>query len=196
MLTYSRPPMDIDNDRTTSRKTWTEIYPSFQSDYVRVCSPKTQQIMATFGPGSSTSDADFVGLRTTVYPLNVFPQLVSSEGDVTRDFDQSIIAPVTLAFSGKHSSSIARSDPRQVIPIAPALWSRSIVGNSSTSKVVDYQATMSHSQSSLEAAAVIGEMKKPRSIQRGEWLLSHPVSGVTDRLQSELRAYVHMFSTT
>ncbi|OKL55234.1 hypothetical protein UA08_09501 [Talaromyces atroroseus] len=187
METYSRPPLSIDNDGTTARKVWTEEYFPFQQQYVTVWPPQRQAIDAFLGSGTSRSDADSIGLDTPAYPLNVFPQVVATEGDVTRDFDQNIIPAVALAFSGNSARSRLRSNPRQIVPGAPALWLRSLVG-STTSKFVDYQIAMSHKIPSLQEAAVVGEMKKPKVIRRNEWAFEVHAGSVTLRLQQELRA--------
>ena len=137
------------------------------------------------------SNADFVGLATPANRLNALPEIITSEGDVTRDFDQNIAPPVALAFSGNFAmtSPSPQSAPR---PGAPALWSRSLngpLGSVSSSKIIDYQMTMEHPTRSLEFAAMIGEMKAPRVIKAKEWLFERPASSVTRRLQQELRAY-------
>lgn len=110
---------------------------------------------------------------------------------MTRDFDQNIDPPVALAFSGD-SALTSPSPGSRPQPGAPKLWSRSLVGptgSTTSTKTIDYQMTMSHSVQSLELAAMIGEMKKPRVVKRSEWLFERPASSVTSRLQQELRAY-------
>ena len=45
-------------------------------------------------------NADFVGLITPVYRLNTLLEIITSEGNITRDFNQNITLPITLAFLG------------------------------------------------------------------------------------------------
>ncbi|RAL01694.1 uncharacterized protein BO80DRAFT_501618 [Aspergillus ibericus CBS 121593] len=190
--TFNPQPMDIDTNPTLSSKQWTEDFPPFEQQYVRVWAPTVSAVEEFLGPGRDTpSGADGVGLETVAHVLNTYPQVVSSEGDVTRDFDQNIIVPVALAFSG-HSAWSSPSPGVQAVPGAPTLWSRSLVGAkrvSSSTRTVDYQMTMSHVERSLERPAMIGEMKKPRVIRRKEWTFEEEASGTTIRLAQELRAY-------
>ena len=95
--------------------------------------------------------------------MNALPEIITSEGDVTRDFNQNIAPPVALAFSG----NFAMTSPSPQLapqPGAPALWSRSLngpLGPASSSKIIDYQMIIEHPIKSLELAAIIGEMKAP-----------------------------------
>ena len=173
---FGPTPLDFDTEPTPSRKAWTENFPDFPETQVSVWRPQRNVISQFLGSGSSTADS--VGLDTPAFPLNDFPQVVSSEGDVTRDFDQGISPLVAVAFSGGSRFG------------SPSLYLRSTVGTTSTSesKIVDFQATMGHQERSLERPAMIGEMKKPRAIRRREWLFEADPSIVTRRLQKELRA--------
>jgi hypothetical protein len=173
---FGPTPLDFDTEPTPSRKPWIENFLEFPRQQVSIWPPQTQAIENFLGSGSST--ADFVGLDTPAFPLNDFPQLVSSEGDVTRDFDEEIIPLVAVAFSGRSESG------------SPSLYLRSLVGteSSSQSRIVDFQATMGHRERSLaEEPAMIGEMKRPRAIRRSEWVFEENPSIVTRRLQKELR---------
>ncbi|KAH8691933.1 hypothetical protein BGW36DRAFT_464533, partial [Talaromyces proteolyticus] len=140
---------------------------------------------------------DVIGLETPAHHLNMCPQLAETEGDVMRDFDQNIIVPVELAFSG--SSALSKPNPNAA-PIhgAPKLWSRSLVGSSesgSSTKTVDYQMMMSHREPSLELPCMIGELKKPQVIKLSQWLFNpeYPADGKTTRLQQELRGYAYKY---
>lgn len=192
MNTFSPPSLDIDNEPTLSSKQWTRGFAEFERQYVRRWPPTTQAIDEFLGSANDIpSSADFVGLQTAANHVNTLLQLISSEGDVTRDFDQNIDPPVALAFSGD-SALTSPSPGSRPQPGAPKLWSRSLVGptgSTTSTKTIDYQMTMSHSVQSLELAAMIGEMKKPRVVKRSEWLFERPASSVTSRLQQELRAY-------
>ncbi|KAJ5454946.1 hypothetical protein N7530_012715 [Penicillium desertorum] len=159
--------------------------------------PTIRAIEDFLGPGSATpSAADYLGLQTPANALNTHQELISSEGDVTRDFDQNIIPPVALAFSGQSAWSCPRPESQPVIG-APMLWSRSLVGangsSSSNARTVDYQMMMQHQVSSLDSAAMIGEMKKPRVIRRNEWTFQISSSSSTLRLAQELRAYAFLY---
>lgn len=192
MGTFSPPSLDVDTESTLSSKPWTNEFAEFEHRYVRRWPPTIESIESFLGPAKGVpSSADFVGLQTPANHLNALPEIISSEGDVTRDFDQNIAPPVALAFSGK-SAMTSPSPHSAPQPGAPALWSRSLngpLGSVSSSKVIDYQMTMEHPIKSLELAAMIGEMKAPRVIKAKEWLFERPASSVTRRLQQELRAY-------
>lgn len=195
MTTFSPQPLDTDTNTTISRKQWTEEFFPFERHHVTIWPPTVRAIDEFLGPMMETpSAADFVGLQTPATVLNTCREVISSEGDVTRDFDQNIIPPVALAFSGDSALSSPRPDSQPVFG-APKLWSRSLVGangsgsSTSTARTVDFQMTMHHQQPSLERAAMIGEMKKPRAIRRTEWRFEEPQTGNTIRLAQELRAY-------
>lgn len=166
----------------TSRKTWVEDFPPFHVRYVTPWNPDIPSIETFLGPGATpnvTFGAEALGLDTPAHPLNELPQLASSEGDVTRDFEQNILPPVSLAFSGRR---------------APKLWSRSQVAAmpslNETSKTVDFQLTMFHTERYLEKPAAIGEFKKYGAIKSSEWRYQARMSTSTARLQSEIRGYV------
>lgn len=195
MTTFSPQPLDTDTNTAVSRKLWTEGFFPFEPQHVTIWPPTVRAIDEFLGPGQETpSAADYVGLQTPATVLNTCRELISTEGDVTRDFDQNIIPPVALAFSGDSAWSMPRPGSHPV-PGAPKLWSRSLVGvngsgaSTSTTRTVDYQMTMHHEESSLDSAAMIGEMKRPRAIKRKEWTFEQRQSGNTIRLAQELRAY-------
>ncbi|KAJ5249476.1 hypothetical protein N7524_011792 [Penicillium chrysogenum] len=193
MGTFSPQPVDTDSNSTLSQKQWTEDFFPIERQHVTLWPPTIRAIENFLGPGSATpSAADYLGLQTPANALNTHQELMSSEGDVTRDFDQNIIPPVALAFSGQSAWSCPRPESQPVIG-APMLWSRSLVGangsSSSNARTVDYQMMMQHQVSSLDSAAMIGEMKKPRVIRRNEWTFQVGPSSSTLRLAQELRAY-------
>lgn len=193
MGTFSPQPLDTDNNTTLSSKQWTEDYFPIESQHVKLWPPTIRAIENFLGPGRDTaSAADYLGLQTPAKVLNTHQELISSEGDVTRDFDQNIIPPVALAFSGQAAWTCPHPGS-QPVHGAPKLWSRSLVGvNGSSSlnaRTVDYQMVMQHQISSLDSAAMIGEMKKPRIIRRDEWTFQVGSSSNTVRLAQELRAY-------
>jgi hypothetical protein len=192
---FSPPPLDVDHNATASRKAWTEDFEPFHREYVNIWQPQITEIETFLGPGTWMSEADHVGLSTPAHNLNILPQLIKSEGDVSRDFYQNILPPVSLAFSGESAMS-SRGPGTQPVSGAPKLWPRSLVGTTrSNSKIVDFQMTMAHQQPSLEAAAAIGEMKNSRVIRRSEWTFDSEADGLTIRLQQELRGYAP-FPTT
>ncbi|KAJ5938202.1 hypothetical protein N7454_004544 [Penicillium verhagenii] len=94
---------------------------------------------------------------------------MSSEGDMIRGFEQNIALPATLAFSGvlPLDSSTPGSQRR---PDSPKLWARSLLGptgSTSSTKAIDYQTTISHSETSLEHAhARVSDGKLQRCLGR------------------------------
>lgn len=186
---FSAAPLISDVDSSISRKAWTARYPDFgQFSDFRVYEPTVEQIERFLGPRDQNSSADRIGLFTPAEVLNVFPQKVETEADVTRYFDQAI-ASFALAFSG--TSALTLPTPGSaVVQCGPLLWPRSQVGpaDSSSSKTVDYQLVMPHSESLLELPAIIGEMKKPNTIIPNQWNPGAVVGAVTETLQKELTA--------
>lgn len=191
MTIFDTPPLDVDNEITLSSKPWTRDFAQFDPQHVTRWPPTIEAVEKFLGPThDALSSADFIGLRTPANYLNSLPQLISSEGDVTRDFDQNISPPVALAFSG--SSALTRASSHSTLQHgAPTLWSRSLIGptgRTSSTKIIDYQMTMRHPEPLLELATVAGEMKAPRVIKKNEWIFERSASSVTLRLQKELRA--------
>lgn len=196
MGTFSLQPLDINNSATITEKRWTREYPAFDDRFVTQWPPTVEAIETFLGPVAETrTGADYVGLETPAYPLNMSRQLVETEGDVTRDFNQNIICPVELAFGG--TSAWSRPSPdSQPVPGAPKLWSRSLVGSSETgssTKIIDFEMVMSHREPSLESAAMIGEMKKAMVIKRSQWRGEDPADANSSRLQQELRGYAYKY---
>jgi hypothetical protein len=188
MATFSHRPQDFDTSPTLSRKEWTHAYAAFDPASTTCWPPEIPAINELLE--LTPSRANHLGLETLVHELNSLPQLISSEADVTRDFGQSVIIPVALAFSGNSASSrLSNSGP--VMRGAPALWQQSQIGSTSASDqiTVDFQLTMHHLQRDLEMPAIIGEMKKSRAIAAREWLGQAEPSARTVRLQRELRGY-------
>ena len=192
MTIFSPLSLDVNTEPTLSSKPWTNGFAKFDQDYVKIWRPDIKSVERFLGSANGVpSNADFVSLATPANRLNALLEIVTSEGDVTRDFDQNIALPVALAFSGNlaMTSPSPQSAPQ---PGAPALWLCSCnrpLGSVSSSKIIDYQMTMEHLTRSLELATMIGEMKAPWVIKAKEWLFERPASSVTHRLQQELRAY-------
>jgi hypothetical protein len=197
---FSQQPMDFDTDPTPSRKEWTTGFQPFDQDYVQAWYPDVRELDKFLGASGAPSGAEFVGLATPAHTPNDIIQLILSEGDVTRDFDQSIASAFSLAFTGQSATTIPGPGLRAESG-APSLWQRSLVSSPGSHpdpnhnpKIVDYQMIMCHQQPSLERPAMIGELKKPRSIRRDEWLFKARKSSMTVRLQRELRAYAVSYS--
>ncbi|KAJ6126222.1 hypothetical protein N7471_010715 [Penicillium samsonianum] len=184
LAAYSPVPLVLDNDTAPSVKEWTRRYAPFVN--VDIWAPTRANIEEFLGPGDNESRADFIGFQTPCEWPNMFRQLVETEGDVTRDFDQSIIPAVAVAFCGAEARS---STPGGLEDGGPSLFARSQLAAPGSTKVVDYQMIMNHENPSLDMPAMIGEMKKPRTIRRVEWEDMDRRGLVTARLQSELRAY-------
>lgn len=191
MNTFSPRPQDFDTPPNLSRKEWTDDFATFRPDYTTCWPPQRPAIDELLEFNEMPPSVKQLGLETLVHGLNSLPQLISSEGDVTRDFDQNIIPPVALAFSG--NSALSRlSDYEPILRGAPALWQQSQIGSTSSASdqiTVDFQLTMYHPQRYLEMPALIGEMKKSRVIKTREWLGQDEAGTRTRRLQRELRGY-------
>ncbi|KAJ5668738.1 hypothetical protein N7462_009808 [Penicillium macrosclerotiorum] len=191
MRMFSSIPLYTEAPATLPRHKWIEKFHPIEAEHVTVWPATNRTIEKFLGPGSTPSAADTVGLGTAAYMLNTRQQKICTEGDVMRDFDQNVLPPVDLAFSG--SSALSRpASGAEPIPAAPRLWSRSLMaarGSTSAAKIVDYQMTMSHPERSLESAAMIGQMKYPRTISRREWEFKQSPSELSIHLGRELRAY-------
>lgn len=189
LTTHSVAPIDYDVEPTPSRKAWTEEFAPFLQQQVRVWPPTYAAVEEMLGPRSVLSNVASVGLETPAYILNSILQKMSSEGDVTMDFNLNISLPISLAFSG--GAALSRMTSGELQTGGPKLWSRSQVGSTNSTsriKVVDFQMTMAHQEPSLEMPAMIGEMKRCRAIRGSEWLYREVPSPVTINLQQELRA--------
>lgn len=193
MREQSRPPRFVDNELTVTTKPWTRVYYDFLESDVTPWPPTLDAIETFLGPGNDVpSSADSIGLQTPAYMLNTFEHELESEADVTMDFNHLMVPCLAKAFSG--ASALTRygrhADP---LPGAPLLWPRSQVGPTGSINspvMVDYQMTMLHTGRELELAAMIGEMKRPRTIRGREWGSRGPVSSATTKLQKELRGYI------
>lgn len=179
-LMHAFPPRIItfDDEATVSSKQWVAKYPPFHPQYVIHHEPTNAVIERILGPSEDTpSAADFIGLEAPASLLNHVTQVVSREGEVTRDFDQNLGLPLALAFSPDS-------------PFSPTLWSRSLVGRrneTSSMKTIDYQMMMPHSKRKLGLAAAAGEMKSLGVIDPLEWKGKAGMSAKTAKLQQELR---------
>lgn len=164
----SRPPLIVDNEFTVITKPWTREYHDFLESDVTNWTPTFDAIDKFLGlHNDGPSNADYIGLQTSAHMLNMFKHEVESEADVTMDFNHLMVPYLAKAFSGA-SALTAQGRHSAVLPGAPLLWPRSQVGptGSITSPMmVDYQMTMLHSGRDLELAAMIGEMKRPRTIR-------------------------------
>ena len=186
-------PTFLDGEFSTSTKQWVADFPTFGLRYTTFHEPTKRAIDGFLGHLSGLegpSTIDYLGLETDAFRLNTIPQMVSSEGDVTRDFDQNIAPIFAKAFCGRRAVSLHGSAP---LYGSPKLWPRSLVGSKGESqtlstKFVDYQKMMAHPDRSLEQATMVGEMKKPLVIRGPEWTANGGRSAVTKRLQRELRA--------
>lgn len=189
----SLPPLIVDNELTVTAKPWTREYHDFLESDVTNWPPTFDAIDKFLGHhNDGPSSADYIGLQTSAHMLNMFKHEVESEADATMDFNHLMVPCLAKAFSGA-SALTAQGRHSAVLPGAPLLWPRSQVGptGSITSPMmVDYQMTMLHSGRELELAAMIGEMKRPRTIRGREWGSRGPVSAATTKLQRELRGYV------
>ncbi|KGO47561.1 hypothetical protein PEX2_090550 [Penicillium expansum] len=97
---------------------------------------------------------------------NLLPQLVESEGNVTRDFNQSIIPPIAATFCGEEART---STPSGLEAGGPSLFSRSQLAAPGSTKVIDYQMVMNYESPLLDKPVMIWEIEKLRTIRREEW---------------------------
>ena len=190
----SRPPRFVDNELTVTTKQWTREYYDFLESDVTIWPPTIDAVETFLGPhNDGPSSANSIGLQTPAFMLNTFEHELQSEADVTMDFNHLIVPCLAEAFSGASALTTygRHADP---LPGAPLLWSRSQIeptGSITSAMMVDYQMTMLHTGRELELAAMIGEMKRPRTIRGREWGSRGPVSTATTKLQKELRGYFY-----
>ncbi|KKK18880.1 hypothetical protein P175DRAFT_0125885 [Aspergillus ochraceoroseus IBT 24754] len=194
LLNTFPPPVCDDNDAfTPSQKPWTSEYPIFPRQYVTPY-PETHAGVDEFlGPGDNPSAADFLGLATPAHRPNPIKQHILSEADVSRDFDQNIAPGTALAFSGPSAVTMVQGRLR---PNGPELRQRSMMKppTSTSARNIDWQFEMLHPDSRyITRAAIVGEMKKPRSLIIAEWVGEARPGAVTQLLMKEIRAYAHLY---
>lgn len=191
---YPEPEFPAYLEPTTTRKPWTAEFEVFNyaDNSVKIHHPTAESINRCLGsvldlgsdpdhPRRQPSGVDYVGLQAPVHPLNVAEyQKIETEGDVQQDFNQHIEPAFKFAFCGR--------------PSMPLMWSKSQcrrTGPTARTEFVDYQLTWpGRGDPMLERAAMIGEFKKPSTIQDLEWRGIDRRSAVTESLQKEMRGYV------
>lgn len=196
LLTHTPAPAWTSNGVAITTKRWADEFPRF----ARILYHGPMQGPASFedvrsflGPDPGTpSMADHLGLATPAYPLNHPPQYMENEADAVRVFYQDIIAPVALAFSGSTSVTFLGSNvplQRGGVRMNQRSESGPQRGPQGATHNIDFQMVMPHSDPLLSQPAIIGEIKKPGSINPNEWKSdSQGVAGSATRaLQRELR---------
>ena len=101
MTIFSPLSLDVNMEPTLSSKPWTNGFAEFDWDYIKIWRLDIKLVERFLGLANGVPlNADFIGLITPANHLNALPEIVTSEGDVTRDFDQNIALLVALAFLG------------------------------------------------------------------------------------------------